>query len=143
RTVVPVFHGRLTDEFEEQDETFVRRNAVLHLALFVPWERFQAGPADDIPGLWRSLEGHLGARLRSHVQNIALLRVSADDARADRKLQGLEQESEDVVDGFDFDARAGDDDGVGVDVESIDPQDHYEAFLDVLSAVRRSEIKDM
>ncbi|EAQ91968.1 predicted protein [Chaetomium globosum CBS 148.51] len=42
--------------------------------------------------------GQLGARIRSHVQNIALLRVSADDARADRKMQGLEQENEDVVD---------------------------------------------
>lgn len=69
--------------------------------------RFQAEPADDIPGLWRSLEGQLGARIRSHVQNIALLRVSADDARADRKMQGLEQENEDVVDGFDFEDREG------------------------------------
>jgi hypothetical protein len=85
----------------------------------------------------------MGARTRSHVRNIALLRVSADDARADRKLQGLEQESEDVIDGLEFDDRAGDDDGVGADVESINPQDHYEAFLDVLTAVRGSEIKDM
>ncbi|EAQ86138.1 predicted protein [Chaetomium globosum CBS 148.51] len=105
--------------------------------------RFQAEPADDIPGLWRSLEGQLGARIRSHFQNIALLRVSADDARADRKLQGLEEDSEDAVDGLDFGDQVGDDDGVGEDVESINPQAHHEAFLDVLSAVRRSEIKDM
>jgi hypothetical protein len=45
----------------------------------------------------------------SAVGNIGLLRVSADEARADRKLQGLEQESEDVVDGLDCDGRAGDD----------------------------------
>ncbi|EAQ92510.1 hypothetical protein CHGG_00745 [Chaetomium globosum CBS 148.51] len=128
---------------EEKGLQVTYRNAVLHLTLFVPWERFQAEPADDIPGLWRSLEGQLGARIRSHVQNIALLRVSADDARADRKLQGLEQENEDVVDGFDFEDREGDDDGVGLDGGGIDPQDHYEAFLDVLSTIQGSEIKDM
>jgi hypothetical protein len=122
----------------------VYRNAVLHLALFVPWEAFQGELADDIPGLWQSLEGQLSARIRSHVRNIALLRVSADDARADRKLQGLEEESENVVDGFDFGDQAEDDEGVGVNVESsINLQDHYEAFLDVLSAVRGSEIKNM
>jgi hypothetical protein len=115
----------------------------LHLALFVPWERFLGEPADDIPGLWRSLEGQLGSRIRSHVRNIALLRVSADDARADRKLQGLEEESEDIVDGYDFGDQAGDDDGVEANIESVKPQDHYEAFLDVLSAVRGSEIRDM
>ncbi|EAQ84157.1 predicted protein [Chaetomium globosum CBS 148.51] len=39
--------------------------------------------------------------------------------------------------------REGDDDGVGLDGGDIDPQAHYEAFLNVLSAVRGSEIKDM
>ncbi|EAQ84295.1 predicted protein [Chaetomium globosum CBS 148.51] len=39
--------------------------------------------------------------------------------------------------------REGDDDGVGLDGGGIDPQAHYEAFLDALSAVRGSEIKDM
>jgi hypothetical protein len=58
-------------------------------------------------------------------------------------MQGLEQENEDVVDGFDFEDREGDDDGVGLDGGGIDPQAHYEAFLDVLLVVRGSEIKDM
>ncbi|EAQ86879.1 hypothetical protein CHGG_08132 [Chaetomium globosum CBS 148.51] len=39
--------------------------------------------------------------------------------------------------------QVGNDGGVGANVESIDPQEHYEAFLDALSVVRRSEIKDM
>jgi hypothetical protein len=115
----------------------------LHLALFVPWERFQGEPADDVPGLWRSLEGQLGARIRSHVQNIALLRVSAEDARADRKLQGLEEEHDDIADADAFGDQARDEDGAGVDAGDFDAEDHYEAFLGVLSAVRGSEIKDM
>jgi hypothetical protein len=119
------------------------RNAVLHLALFVPWERFQGEPADDIPGLWRSFEGQLGNRIRSYVRNISLLRVSADDARANRKLQGLEEESDDIADANAFGDPARDEDGAGADVERIDAEDHYEAFLGVLSAVRGSEIKDM
>ena len=68
------------------------RNAVLHLALFVPWERFLDSPADDIPRLWRSFEADLSDRIRSYVRNIALLRVSTDDARADRKLRGFDQD---------------------------------------------------
>ena len=39
--------------------------------------------------------------------------------------------------------QVGNDGGVGTNIESIDPQEHYKAFLNVLSAVRRSEIKDM
>jgi hypothetical protein len=161
KTAVPILDGRLTDDFDGHDENFVKRyvpwpswmrgkslqatyrNAVLHLALFVPWERFQGEPADDVLGLWRSLEGQLGARIRSHVQNIALLRVSADDARADRKLQGLEEEHDDIADADAFGDQAREEDGAGVDVGGIDAEDHYEAFLGVLSAVRGSEIKDM
>lgn len=118
-----------------------QRNAVLHLALFVPWERFQGEPADNIPGLWRSLEGQLGARIRPHVRNIALLRVSADNTRTDRKLQGLEQEPENILDAFDFGDQAEDDDGGGANVNGINLQDHYEDFLGVLSAVPGSQIK--
>jgi hypothetical protein len=72
-----------------------------------------------------------------------LLRVSAEDARADRKLQGLKHESEDIVEAFDFADEAEDDDGAGANAESTNPQDHYEAFVDILAAVQNSEIKDM
>src|SRR5687768_13722548 len=112
---------------------YTYRNAVLHLALFVPWERFRGEPADDIPGLWRTVEGQLTGRIRSHVRNIALLRVSAEDARADRKLQGLKHECEDIVEAFDFADEAGDEDGAGANAESTNPQDHYEAFVDILA----------
>ena len=70
---------------------------MLHLALFVPWERFQGELADDLPGLWRSFEERLSDRLRSYVRNIALLRVSADDAKANRKLQGLSDAFEEII----------------------------------------------
>src|SRR5689334_16544801 len=109
----------------------VNRNAVLHLALFVPWERFQSEPADNIQGLWRSFERQLGYRIRSYVRNVALLRVSVDDARTDRKLQGLDQDSENTVDAYDFGDQEGDEDGIGADVESIDAEEHHEAFLGV------------
>lgn len=58
-------------------------------------------------------------------------------------LQGLEQESDDNVDAYAFSDQAEYEDGIGPDVESIDAQAHYEAFLDVLSTARGNEIKDM
>ncbi|KAL6406058.1 hypothetical protein AUP68_10619 [Ilyonectria robusta] len=142
KTAVPVFNGRLTDEFDEQDENFVKKNAVLHLVLFVPWERFQGEPADDIPGLWRRLQERLSDRVRSYVRNIALLRVSAEDARTDRKLQGLDEDFEEIVDTHAFGDQR-EEEGARVDNENIDSQEYYDAFLGVLSAVRGSEIKDM
>ena len=74
----------------------------MHLALFVPWERFQGQPADDIPRVWQSFEERLNDRIRLYVRNIALLRVSAKDAWADRKLQGLDENFEDIVDAHAF-----------------------------------------
>ncbi len=116
---------------------------MLHLALFVPWETFQDQPADDIQRLWQSFQGQLSDRIRSYVRNIALLRVSADDARADRKLQGLDEESDDDVDVAALDYHWEEDDGAGPTGGSIGSQDCFDAFLDVLSAIRESEIKNM
>ena len=114
----------------------------MHLALFVPWEMFQGKPANDIPGLWRSFEERLSDRIRSYVRNIALLRVSAEDARADRKVQGLDQDFEEIVDTHAFGDQGGED-GAGAGDESVGSQDYYDAFLGVLSAVIGSEINDM
>ena len=42
----------------------MHRNSVLHLSLFVPWEKFQSEPADaDIPRLWQSFAERLSDRL--------------------------------------------------------------------------------
>lgn len=129
---------------ESQEEGLQsHRNAVLHLALFVPWERFQDEPGDDIPRLWRSFEERLSGRVRSYVQNIALLRVSAEDTRADSKLRGVGQDSEELVDAHALDDQWEEEDGAGASGVDIGSQDYYDAFLGVLSAVRKSEIKDM
>lgn len=122
----------------------MHRNSVLHLALFVPWERFQKEPAhDNISRLWRSFAESLGDRLRSYVRNIALLRVSADDARGDRKMQGIDEEFEDTADTHAFEDQGGEEEEGVTEDNNIDSEDYHDAFLGILSAVRNSEIKDM
>lgn len=112
----------------------MHRNSVLHLALFVPWEKFQSEPADDnISRLWRSFAESLSDRLRSYVRNIALLRVSADDARADRTMQGLDQEFEDMVDTHAFEDQRGEEEEGFTEDDNIDSEDYHDAFLGVLS----------
>jgi len=41
-------------------------------------------------------------KVRSYVRNITLLHVSADDARVDSKLQGIDQDFKEVVDAHAF-----------------------------------------
>ena len=122
---------------------FQNRNAVLHLALFVPWEKFQYEPADSIPGLWRVFEAQLSDRARSHVRNIALLRISAEDARADQKLQGIDKDIDEAIDTHALGDQGEEGSGFREDDGRVDVQDSYDAFIGVLSAVRNSEIKDM
>ena len=119
------------------------RNAVLHLALFVLWESFQDKPADDILGLWGLFEESLSNRVLSYVRNVALLRISAEDACTDNKLRGMDHDSEEVVDKHDLDNRWKDEDGVIAKSGSVGSQDYYDAFLGLISAVHESEIKDM
>lgn len=116
----------------------------MHLALFVPWERFRGEPADDIPGLWQRFEESLSDRVRSYVRNIALLRVSAEDARIDSKLQGMDPDFEEVVDIHAVDSQGEEGgDSAGTNGGNIDPEEYCDAVLNVLSAVRESEIKSM
>ncbi len=72
-----------------------------------------------------------------------MLRVSAEDARADSKLRGVDQDSEELVDAHALDDQWEEEDGAGASGGDIGSQDYYDAFLGVLSAVRKSEIKDM
>jgi len=69
--------------------------------------------------------------------------VFAEDAWADRKLQGLDPDFEEVVDVYTFGDPEGEEDGVRTDKENLGVQDYYDAFLDVLSSVRGGEIRDM
>ncbi|KAK6841034.1 ATP-dependent DNA helicase PIF1 [Apiospora arundinis] len=120
------------------------RNAVIHLALFVPWEEFQNEAAHHIPGLWRSVEAGLGERTRAHVRNIALLRVSADDASADRRLQGLEEDVDDEwIEAYAPGEPGEGEDGGAPEMEWAEAQDYHDAVVAVLSAVRAGEIKNM
>ncbi|KAH7190414.1 hypothetical protein DER44DRAFT_753229 [Fusarium oxysporum] len=104
---------------------------------------FKASQQDDIPRLWRRFQEQLSDRVRSYVHNITLLRVSVEDARADRKIQGLDQDFEEIVDAHAFGDQREEEDGTRADEENTDSQEYYNAFLGVLTAARRSEIKDM
>ncbi|KNB04789.1 hypothetical protein FOXG_19407 [Fusarium oxysporum f. sp. lycopersici 4287] len=66
-----------------------------------------------------------------------------EDARADRKIQGLDQDFEEIVDAHAFGDQREEEDGTRADEENTDSQEYYNAFLGVLTAARRSEIKDM
>jgi hypothetical protein len=56
-----------------------------------------------------------------------LLRVSAQDAQADRKLQGLDQDFENIKDMYFFGDPAGEGEASS-NGGNIDLQDHYDAF---------------
>ncbi len=93
--------------------------------------------------LWRVFEARLGERVRSYVRNIALLRISAEDARADQKMQGIDKDSDEVIDTYALGDQGEDGSGIRDDGGDADVQDYYDAFIGVLAAVRESEIKDM
>ncbi|KAK8869384.1 hypothetical protein PGQ11_007962 [Apiospora arundinis] len=100
--------------------------------------------ADDIPGLWRSFEESLSDRLRFHVRNISFLRASAEDAAADRKHRGFDQDFEEAIDPQAFGGAGAEQDRADSEEESRERQEYWNAFLDTLSgAARRSSIKDM
>ncbi|KAK8859546.1 hypothetical protein PGQ11_010280 [Apiospora arundinis] len=144
KAACPVLYGRLADRFDDPDEKVFKWNAVLHLALFVPWERFASEGTGDLPALWRLFEEGLSDRLRFHVRNIALLRVSADDAAADRKLRGFDQDFEEIVDPQALGGAGLEEDGTASEDENRERQEYWNAFLDILSgAARGSSIKDM
>ncbi len=61
------------------------RAAVQHLALFVPWECFLSVEEGDINAMWRHERETLCRRLSFVVDNIQLLRRSAEDAKRDAR----------------------------------------------------------
>ncbi|KJZ75815.1 hypothetical protein HIM_04639 [Hirsutella minnesotensis 3608] len=64
-----------------------RRAAVQHLALFVPWERFLCEERGDINDIWTRARRALSPRISCLVENVQLLRRSAEDAKRDAKHQ--------------------------------------------------------
>ncbi|KAM4061443.1 PIF1-like helicase [Hirsutella rhossiliensis] len=78
--------GYLSKDFEQDDEeSGYRRAAVQHLALFVPWEAFLGEERGDINEIWRRAREQLPPRTSCLVDNVQLLRRSAEDAKRDAK----------------------------------------------------------
>ncbi|RSL78064.1 hypothetical protein CEP52_017666, partial [Fusarium oligoseptatum] len=95
---VPVFQGFISDDHMDEHPVYFKRNSVLHLALFVPWEKFLSETHPDITGIWQNFADTLCARLRLCIANISLLRRSAEDARKDARLWASRSEGDDTVD---------------------------------------------
>ncbi|XP_044714546.1 ATP-dependent DNA helicase PIF1 [Hirsutella rhossiliensis] len=78
--------GYLSKDFGHNDdeESCHRRAAVQHLALFVPWESFLCEETGEINSIWERARG-AGPRISCLVDNVQLLRRSAEDAKRDAK----------------------------------------------------------
>ncbi|KAM4061310.1 ATP-dependent DNA helicase PIF1 [Hirsutella rhossiliensis] len=78
--------GYLSKDFgHDDDESCHRRAAVQHLALFVPWESFLCQETGEINGIWERAREALAPRISCLVDNVQLLRRSAEDAKRDAK----------------------------------------------------------
>ncbi|KJZ69894.1 hypothetical protein HIM_10727 [Hirsutella minnesotensis 3608] len=78
--------GYLSKDFDEDDEgSCYRRAAVQHLGLFVPWESFLGEGSGDINRIWARERAALAPRISCFVDNVQLLRRSAEDAKRDAK----------------------------------------------------------
>jgi PIF1-like helicase len=76
------------------------RNVILHLALFIPWEKFLNLDCHNLVSTWHKLLSTLKPRLQFYAKNISLLRKSVDDAKADIKLWNQAQEDTEILSGF-------------------------------------------
>ncbi|KAM4054520.1 PIF1-like helicase [Hirsutella rhossiliensis] len=77
--------GYLSKDFTYDDESCYRRAAVQHLALFVPWESFLGEGIGEINSIWARARDALAPRISCLVDNVQLLRRSAEDAKRDAK----------------------------------------------------------
>ncbi|EEU34861.1 uncharacterized protein NECHADRAFT_88347 [Fusarium vanettenii 77-13-4] len=78
--------GYLSKDFDQDDEeSCYRRAAVQHLALFVPWESFLCEQTGDINSIWARAREALPPRISCLVDNVQLLRRSAEDAKRDAR----------------------------------------------------------
>ncbi|EFY94377.2 ATP-dependent DNA helicase PIF1 [Metarhizium robertsii ARSEF 23] len=78
--------GYLSKDFDDDDEgSCHRRAAVQHLALFVPWQSFVDEESGDINCIWARARAALTPRISCFVDNVQLLRRSAEDAKRDAK----------------------------------------------------------
>ncbi|XP_044714548.1 PIF1-like helicase domain-containing protein [Hirsutella rhossiliensis] len=77
--------GYLSKDFTYDDESCYRRAAVQHLALFVPWESFLGEGTGEINSIWARARDAMAPRISRLVDNVQLLRRSAEDAKRDAK----------------------------------------------------------
>ncbi|XP_044717895.1 ATP-dependent DNA helicase [Hirsutella rhossiliensis] len=107
--------GYLSKDFDEDDEgSCYRRAAVQHLALFVPWESFLGEESGGIDRIWRRERAALVPRISCYVDNVQLLRRSAEDAKRDAKQWAASSGDRDAT------AVHPDEDGTGRRVSSLD-----------------------
>ncbi|KAH6955959.1 PIF1-like helicase-domain-containing protein [Ilyonectria sp. MPI-CAGE-AT-0026] len=134
---VPIFQGYISDDHKDEHPVYFRRNSVLHLALFVPWDDFLSKTHGDITDIWTNHAAALPPRLRSHASHISLLRRSAEDARKDAKLWASRSEGDDTVD-VEFPLDEGD--YREEPATTAEHQQNYAALLQAIhNAVRNSE----
>jgi hypothetical protein len=72
---------------------------VQHLALFVPWECFISESSGDINDIWMRQKGKLSRRLLFVLDNIQLLRRSAEDAKRDAKQWAVSSANDELAAG--------------------------------------------
>ncbi|KAM4064222.1 PIF1-like helicase [Hirsutella rhossiliensis] len=78
--------GYLSKDFTYDDEScYRRRAAVQHLALFVPWKSFLGEGTGEINSIWARARDAMAPRISCLVDNVQLLRRSAEDAKRDAK----------------------------------------------------------
>ncbi|OWT42256.1 ATP-dependent DNA helicase PIF1 [Pochonia chlamydosporia 170] len=78
--------GYLSMDFlSEENGTCFQRAAVQHLGMFVPWEQFLHEVSGDINAIWAKYRAGLSRRISHWVENIQLLRRSAEDAKRDAR----------------------------------------------------------
>ncbi|KAM5344579.1 hypothetical protein ACJ41O_013114 [Fusarium nematophilum] len=133
---VPVFQGFISDDHMDEHPVYFKRNSVLHLALFVPWEKFLSETHPDITGIWQNFADTLCARLRLCVANISLLRRSAEDARKDARLWASRSEGDDTVD-VEFPLDEGDDND-GPTTEEPTMAEHHQSYTALLRSLQNA-----
>lgn len=112
----------------------MRRAAVQHLALFVPWEQFLSDESGDINAIWDRERRLLSPRLCHVVENIQLLRRSAEDARRDAKQwAAMSGETDHAAKEMELDGE--EDDGVSGDMYRGDNVGSAIRLIDVLRSM--------
>ncbi|KAL5583752.1 hypothetical protein FOVSG1_015103 [Fusarium oxysporum f. sp. vasinfectum] len=93
--------GYLSMDFSQDngDGPCHRRAAVQHLALFVPWECFISESSGDINDIWTRQKEKLSQRLLFILDNIQLLRRSAEDAKRDAKQWAVSSVNDELAAG--------------------------------------------